>query len=520
MFLERRTLSPILLVLSVAPSAWATPKITPSISVTEQYTDNVGLTTNNEEDSFIHQVSPGISIEDSGAKTTYSADYKYKRSSYTNSAFDDRSENNLNASINRYELNRTLNMFANARIQNVETEVGQPTFGDGETGRERTETRTTSTGFNYSSGLRQYYDIDSGALYRHSENDNNHDNIDSISGNLRIQNGKRFNHAFWDFGGNYSEDDKENRKTISDGMVGVNLTQTLGVFVQGNHEENDLASGSLFITDYWGAGVRLNRANSSLSVAYNTYEKGGQGDQRHFVSVNASWNPTRRTSVSAGYSERFFGETYSLDLQHETRRFKQVLKYSDSVTDFTDADSVYGNAYFDCPLSAQSINECQLVQDPSTPVASGTQRVQYGNIEFIFLNEKQRLNRNLSYTGVYKSGKSTITGNVIWNRSKTLDSLFASREYTTQLSGALSWNWKFGSRTDMTLSSTVREVEDQETIGTTTKTTDYTQKVSIHRTFTQDLSGTLSYAYSDRRGEDSSDDVRESRISASVVASF
>ncbi|WP_020408740.1 TIGR03016 family PEP-CTERM system-associated outer membrane protein [Hahella ganghwensis] len=522
MFLDRRILSPILLVATVAPYTWATPKITPSLSVSEQYTDNAGLTAQDEEDSFIHQVAPGISIEDSGAKTDYLVDYNFKHSSYSNSNFDDRNENSLNASVNRYEFNRSLKLFANARILNVETDIGSPRFGDGDTGSERTETRTSSAGFDYSTGARQYYDLKAGALYRHTETDDDNVNVDSISANLRAINGKRFDNAFWDFGGTYTEDDNENRKAINDGLIGVNITSTLGVFAQANREENDLESGSNFVTESWGLGLRVTRANSSLSVAYNTYEKGGQDDNRHFLTANASWNPTRRTSLSANYGERFFGETYGLELTHQTRKLKHTLKYSDSVSDFSES-IVSGQlvTFLICPKGNTDPSECKFpTQADIASFDPSKFELVEADIPLNSISESQVLNRTLSYSSVYSTAKSKITGTILWNRSKTLDSQFSSRDYTTQLSGTVSWNWQLGSRTDLTLSSTAREVEDRETVGTTVTTRDFTQRISLQRSFSKNVNGTVSYSHSDRRGDDSSQDIRENRISTSIIANF
>ncbi len=503
----------------LAQVVWATPKIDPSLSLSEQYSDNVGLTTTDEEDSFIHEITPGISIDDSGAKTSYFADYRYRSLTYSNSNFDDRSENSLRASANRYELNHKLNIFLNANIVNVETDIGAPRFGDGVSGTERTETITTSGGAIYNSGTLQYYELQTGINYRHTETDNDAVNVDSYSANYNLKDGTRFNNTFWSFGGDYSIDDNKNEKYTSDGLVGANITSSIGLFVQANREDNDLSNNTAFVTETWGAGVRINRAKSTLSLAYNTFEEGGQNDDIHFISASASWDPTKFTSISANYGERFFGETYGLEAKHQTRKLRQSLRYSDSVSNFSDSLTSAISGFLVCPdTTAIDINDCFIPQAgesiPLGYVVVGAQ------IPINSISEAEVLNRTLSYSAVYSQGKSSFSATVLWNRSKILDENFSTTNYSTQRGITLGWNWRVSARSTFIFNSSARKVDDRETAGVTSESKDFTQRVTLQRSFSPHLTGSLSYTYSDRRAQDSSGDIRENRIAASVVANF
>jgi len=502
-----------------AQSVWATPIVNPSISFKEQYSDNVDLSSSNETDSFIHELSPRVSIEDSGAKTSYFADYSYRSLSYSNSNFDDRNEHNLRASLKRYEFSRKLNLFLSANIINVETDVGLPRFGDGVSGTERTETRTTSSGATFNSGTLQYYHLQSGVSYRHTETDNDAVNIDSYAANATLKDGSRFNNAFWNLTGTYAENDNSDKKYTSDSLVGVNITSSIGLFLQANREDNELSNNTAFITESWGAGVRINRANSSLSLAYNTFEEGSQDDDNHFLSASASWDPSKFTSISGSYSERFFGETYSLEAKHQTRKLRQSLRYSDAVSSFSDSlsNTIFGS--LTCPDTAViDVNDC-FITSPGENVPPGYIVVS-ASIPINTVSEAQVLNRTLSYSAVYSQGKSSFSATLLWNRSKVLDENFATNNYSTQRGITLGWNWRVSARSTFIFNSSVRKTDNNSSTEPTSKAEDFTQGITLQRTFSPHLTGFLTYSYSDRRAEDPSGDVKENRVAASVVASF
>jgi uncharacterized protein (PEP-CTERM system associated) len=57
----------------------------------------------------------------------------------------------------------------------------------------------------------------------------------------------------------------------------------------------------------------------------------GQRPSGPFWSAGANWAPTSRTSLQATYGKRFFGTTYSFNLNHSTRRTNWQASYTQNV---------------------------------------------------------------------------------------------------------------------------------------------------------------------------------------------
>lgn len=508
----------VILLLS-AGVAKSTPKVDIGITLSEQYSDNVGQDEVNQDDSFITEVNPGVTLSDRGAKTDYLFHYDYRFLEYTNDDYERRQEHNLNARVSRSEFDNALKLSADARVFNSEINSSESSIGGGISGNERVQTNTYGATAAYKSGMRQWHDSSLEGSVRHTDTENNLADVNYYQLQASTKEGKRLDNFYWTARGNSFQDSVDNSSDLAFGRLGVRFLQDFSVFGQTQYEENITADEYNYTTADWGVGIQLERANTRIAVAYNKVEK---GDNDNFTSVDLTWNPSTRTRVVAVYTYRFFGESYFLDLSHSTRSFKNTLNYKDSVTSFAQEEggaSAFG--FLVCPQGQQlNPGNCFVPPSLNQPVEPGFELVGI-ELQSTNISEDQILNRTLSYTTAYTHSKSTISATTYWNRSKQLnDQNFSAKDYDKELGATVSWVWRVASRTSFTLSGQYRDIQTNTGSISEILANEYSTRWSLDRNFTQKISGAVSYTYLDRNSNAVLDSYTENRIGVSAIAKF
>ena len=84
-----------------------------------------------------------------------------------------------------------------------------------------------------------------------------------------------------------------------------------------------------------GLGYRFNprwAVNGSIGYEDNDIQTDRSDSNGATWDLGATWTPNPRTSVNATYGDRYFGETYSGDISHRTRRTQLSAGFSREVT--------------------------------------------------------------------------------------------------------------------------------------------------------------------------------------------
>jgi len=486
----------------------AAPKFDASLDVTETYTDNIFLQAD-KEGSFITEVSPSVSLSDSGAKTDYSLRLRHRYIDYQETDLADRRENSGFASLNRYELDRSLRFFANSSITNIDLQQSI-LFGD-TTRDDRVETISHSLGAAYDSQRRLHHDISYDLQYLRTRTDDSQVDTEVYDGNVRLANGTRHRIPFWEISSGFTEQQGNTKDTqvVHNAIVGINLTKEIGLFVTGNREEIRQQDRADIISEFWGVGARVRRNRLEASVAYNRTE---EGENEQFISAAIDWQPTSRTQINLDYSKRFFGETYGGSISHRTRKISQSLRIADRVTSFS--QNIGANDTLLCRIDQSGFidfSSCRPASEVTDPTAD---LVPIGNLIFNDIDEEQRLNRSVIYSFSYNRAKSTFTISGIWNRTKLLSEALESQEYVVQRSGIFSWDWNITSKLSMRLTSRIEDLDEREG---SDDSTSYAQTISLSNNATEHLTTTLSYSYLSRKFEEDND-FNENQISLSLNA--
>ena len=302
-----------LLMLAVASTVHGQEgpfSITPSLDQRVTYTDNARLAPRGEEQSdLIYNVTPSILFTADGNRVSGRANYAYNNQFYLNESERNTASHLINASGNVELLENFFFVDGSAtRRERAQTVLDPIGFDDG-VGPDRTTVTTWQISPYVTQRLGRF--ANTTARYTYDRVDSQRRSTGETY-NFDIESGPTFGRFFWS--GNFErqeiryDDDRPGipagervtLETVS-GTGGVELTSRLSVFGTVGEERNEFLTTREDIDgSFWNAGFR--------------------------------WNPNVRTSIEGTVGERFFGQTRSLDIQHQRRRSVWQASYVQQVS--------------------------------------------------------------------------------------------------------------------------------------------------------------------------------------------
>ncbi|MES1981072.1 MAG: TIGR03016 family PEP-CTERM system-associated outer membrane protein [Pseudomonadota bacterium] len=313
-------------LLPALPSYATDWRITPRLDLEESYTDNIYLAPpQSQKNDFISQISPGISLNETGPRFKVTADYQMQNiiSARENARnFIDTIRNNESYSISDIKVSTFNHLYANASAELVKNHFFIESYA---TVRQQT--------------VSAYGPQAVDNLY--IQGNNTEVRTFSLSPYLR---NRYSNFATSELRYNYS--------TVSADTAGFGSSQANAVVF-------NLASGSAFSQAGWalhynqqksgyGSGQDLTATNFSGDVRYMLTHRlaltATAGNERYnYASVSGqpqgnywaagfSWAPSTRTSLVANVGRKFFGRTGALSANVRSRRTVWSVSYSESIT--------------------------------------------------------------------------------------------------------------------------------------------------------------------------------------------
>jgi len=426
------------------PAMAADWTVTPNLTVSERYTDNVNLATSGQskKNDFITEVRPGVQIYKDGARLKVRVNYSLQSLTYLNTSDNNAVNHQLSASANAELLKDFLFLDATTAVyqQNINA-LGPVGFGN----TNATKNLTTVGTYDISPYIKKRFGsfadgdfrIRQSGVYYNSQGISN-TLTNNVTGSLLS--GSSFNDLFW--GVNYSYTKNKNQFVAdtefesASATLGYALTRKLRVNATAGQERNNYisATGGKIDGPFWNAGF--------------------------------TWTPTSRTSVAATYGHRFFGRTYSFDLSERTRHTTWRAGYSEDLTT-SSATSLSaglvgggyicqtiptGYAYFPAtqsptgfivliPLNDPVPADCQFAGKAYTPNLSLVNEV------FILKNMTAGIGVNV--------GKSDYNLGFYDMRRD----LQTSGNYDRQSGINAGWNWRFAPRTTFNLLGNLSRIQ-------------------------------------------------------------
>lgn len=421
--------------------------LTPNIGLTETYSDNVELSTANQQSSTVSQLFFGLD----GSFKSQEVDLLF---SGTNTSATYSHDRNLNDNYQTANISGIFSLWHDgpqfivaSNLSNISKNSANNSLAD-LVSSDTIQQKIHNTGLQYQL-TNTTHDFTGSVIYTIKETEDNIGENEGYTVNINSKNGNGARNAFWSFSGQYS--DRENSDSTGtsytvDTQVGAITSFKLNPFIRFYNED---ISGSAFnsnriTTNSWGPGVRWQASQHFyLDVSYNYVSD--KADSNNYVAANINWQPSKRTSLIAGYDKRFFGNSYNLELSHHIKRLSNSISYHETIEIFDrDTFQEVELGEFWCPVGDSfDANSCFL----SVPPPGETRDfvlVPLSRFEPIINNEFS-LNKRLVWNSILTLSRTTFTFDISTRERENLssgiidDNFDLSLSATRNLSPRSSW---------------------------------------------------------------------------------
>lgn len=498
----------------------------PSIKLDETYSDNVGLTSGNKESSLVSQA--GVLLDTSyiakNLNINLASDSTYALYSHNHKLDND--YHNLTGDFSYLLWPNGIRLFGSAHIRNRANDVSRNALAD-------IVSADTTRLETYNSSLQ--YNINNSDLILSSQLsyllEKSEDGIGDREGttvNFTSQNGTGGKNIFWNISHAYQElqnNDRKGELTTSEIKIGLISPYKIAPFLRYYNEKN---GGNIRNTNdstksnSYGAGLRwLVSPRVYLDVSYNTptgNEVNSDGKkQDDYIDAYIRWQPSKRTLISANYSERFFGNTYGLDMRHQNRRLTNTISYKEEVETLTRSNFVpVVVGLFWCPNTAtvNSISNC-ILQDGSTIVPSNYQLNTVSRFELAQDNSFS-LNKILKWNSTLALPRTTFTIATNIQKRENLNTRIAD-EFSSG-----SFNVKRNVSGNSSLSLIVSYTATHLQKKTPQKRVDRYRRYQLayDKSLNKTLAFNLNISYLNRSSSDTAFNYQERRINAKITKGF
>ena len=501
--LRIRMLAQALLLAGITqPVLAADWTITPNLTASERYTDNVNLAPTgspNRTSDFITEIRPGVSIYKNGRRLKVNINYSLQSLTYLNTTQNNALNHQLNGVVNAELLEDFLFLDLRSAIYQQNINALAP-IGLGNTNA--TNNLTTVGTYSISPYIRKRFGTFADLNYRLSQSGVyydtqgiNNSTVQNVLGSL--DSGSRFNDVFWGLDYSYTK----NKNTITpdtkfekgSATLGYALTPKFKVHATGGIERNNFIS----------------LGNSKVDGP--------------FWNVGFDWAPTIRTQIGATVGQRFFGNTYSFNLTERTRRTTWNASYSEDITT-TGAQSVAfsGNIYL-CniqPPNAVSIGTFAgfpVVFIPGgTPPPAAFGCALTNNIPAtlnLSLSSDVFVAKNLMAGMSYNLGRSVFSLNA-YNLRRDFQ---RGGSYDRQTGVFAGWSWRLTPLTSFNLNGNVTRID----VATSNQVNNFwALSAGLNRQFQPKLNGSVIVRHQEGTTNRPGGDYAENSITALINMSF
>ncbi|SEL70272.1 uncharacterized protein, PEP-CTERM system associated [Colwellia chukchiensis] len=531
---QKTRLSAIICTLFCSSTVFAGSwQFEPSIVINETYSDNARLTQNNEKSTVVSQTSLKLksSYEAQHAVFNFSSESTYALYSHNHDL--DKDFHTLASDLRLQLWPNGIILVGGASVSNQPRNSGNNALAD-------IITADTVEVINYNAGLEyninnSAYIINSGVGFRKRTSEDNLGERHGIVAQISSSNGTSARHVFWQFEHNYQElknNEQNGKLSESEVKLGFITGFNLNPFLRYYNEDN---SGDVrqpnrsFESNSYGIGLRwLVTPRLFIDASYNKpigskLNLDGE-EQQEYVNAAINWQPTIRTKLTANFSERFYGDSYGLDLSHKNRRLTNSISYKEEVQTLTRNNFVANllGLYF-CPTgNVDSLDECLIADDstlfpdnPNQPDNPGLQLVAIQDFTLVEDNVFS-LNKVLAWRSVLALPRTTIS---FAADKQTRDNLETRIESQTQ-KASLNISRKISGRSNVSFNVSYTESNFQ--IDTEFERLDRYRRYQLgyDKSLNSALSFDISVSYLNRHSSNVLFNYQESRISAKITKGF
>ncbi len=494
----------------------------PSIKLAETYTDNVLAESNNKSDSFVTDTGAALQTKITSRAFQFDLDGTWSRLFYTHDHDLDKNYTTLNANGLFAPWTSGPRLTFSAGIDNVARNTADNQYADLING-DTVETQ------NYSVGLVQSvtnsdFVLNASINTYVSKSDDNIGESDGYRSSLRFSNGSGVKKYFWEVSGAYNDRDNDGntgRDYNFEAKVGFNTPIKLSPFYRYYDEDfsGSISTGSNnTATSSSGAGIRWQIAKHfNLDVSYNFVADDELTDD--YVEAAINWQLSERTSIIAGYNQRFFGDSYNLNIRHRNRRLTNTITYTEQLEAFErDNFETYVSGNIWCPIG-QPFDQDNCL-DSNAGIDNPDEFIELDLLSLRPVEDNQfNLNKSYAWNSELKLSRTTFTLNVSGNERENLNQGNIDKYFNTSLSAKR----RVSAQSDVTLTWRFNKNEyNSNNVDDALTQTDYYRIVSAayNRKISNTISTDVMIEYRDRSSDRVNRDYEETRVALNFKKDF
>ena len=497
----------------------------PSLGLTETYTNNVELNRLNKQSSLVSQFILGADANYSSRKLQFSFAGTETLAAYSHDSELNDDYQTLRADTSYSLWQDKLQVIASSSITNISKNDSDNSLADLVSG-DTIQQRDHSAGFQFNTANSDY-SLYSSLIYSLTETEDNIGESNGYTALINSDNGNAARYVFWQIDGSFSN--RENNSFTSENYqletkIGAITPYKLNPFIRVYNERvtGTLAGSNPDAIPSWGPGFRYQAAKHLIiDVSYNYIRDDSttSDDERasdDYIAADINWQPSARTSLKAGYSKRFFGDSYELDFLHRTRRLSNSISYHETIEVFDRNNFRQVNNNIWCPITASAVEDClPLGETPSD--TTGFISVPVSSLEQDVTNEFS-LNKRLAWTSTLALARTTFTLGIS-NRERESLSTGIIDSY---LDSRLTVMRRMSARSDFTVyvnySKNVFDKERPD--GPRQKDTYKTLSTTYNRSLASSLNAFITLQYLDRESNIERYTYTEARASINLTKDF
>jgi len=399
---------------SILAGEW---RFEPSLGLTETYTNNIELTQLDKQSSLVSQLIIGAEANFSSRKFQFSFAGTETLAGYSHDSELNDDYQTLQANTSYFLWEDKLQLIANSSITNVSKDDTGNSLADLVTA-DTVQQQNHSAGLQYSTANSDY-SLNSSLIASVTETEDEIGESHGYTAVINSKNGNAARYIFWDLDGSFSNRENGGFSPVTsfftsenyriETKLGVITSYKLNPFVRlYNERVTGTAAGSNpDAIPSWGPGLRYQAAKHFIiDLSYN-YVRDNTEASDDYLAADIDWQPSSRTSIKAGYSKRFFGDSYNVDFSHKTKRLTNSLSYQESIEVFDRNNYQQIDSDLWCPNDATGINDCLPSGETPSDTTDYT-NVPVSSLELVEDNEFS-LNKRLVWQSQLALSRTTFT---------------------------------------------------------------------------------------------------------------
>lgn len=475
---------------------------TPNVGLDETYSDNLELSNSDKQDGLVSQANIGLNSQYENNSSSFSLRSTSTYVIYSNDHSLDTDYHALSADGDIQLWPNGVSLLAGASIQNQPSNItvnssNSLLFSD------TVQTENYRAGLAYDINNRHH--ISSGILnFTTSSSEDNIGERDSRSILLSSQNSSAARYLFWDSSLSATESDNSTNTNDSEQLsielkLGLITDYNIIPFIRYYLEDNSgNVSTTSLETEAYGLGLRwLILPRLFIDVSYNEPSNDNSNEDDAFADILLNWQPTSRTQLEFTHSQRFFGDSYGLDITHKNRRLTNTISYVESVTTFSrdNFQSISSDSVDESTGDIITTTTFELVEDDSFS-----------------------LNKTFNWSSVLALPRTTFNAQASYISRENLDSDNSGSENLTKVF-SFSASRSLSSKTTLNVTASITD----QTIETSSNDQqDLYRRYSLNysKRFNPQLNTSLSISHTNRSSSVDDFSYTESRIAFTLNKDF